>query len=58
MSCAWRVSGTIFIRYDQYRQIGKSINLKVFENNKTKGPKQDTSNQNQLRSPMCEEGKP
>jgi len=39
-------------QYAQNRKIGKPNNLKVFENHKTKGPKQDI--QNQLRSHVLE----
>ena len=38
------------------KKIGKPNNYKVFESNKTKGPKQDI--QNQLRSRMPEGGEP
>jgi hypothetical protein len=42
-------SGITIIRYAQNLKIGKPTNLKVWEKNKTKGPKQDI--QNRLRSP-------
>jgi hypothetical protein len=34
--CAQRISGIIFIRHAQYRNIGKPNSLKVFGSNKTK----------------------
>jgi hypothetical protein len=41
----------------QYRNIRKPNNIKVFGNNKTKGPKQDSKNQ-PLRSYMPQGGEP
>jgi hypothetical protein len=40
--------------YTQGQKISKSTNIKVFRSNKTKGPKQDRTDQ--LRSPMSESG--
>ena len=50
------LSGITFIKYVQYRNIEKPNNIKVFGNNKTKGPKQDS--QNPLRSSKLEGGEP
>jgi hypothetical protein len=36
------VSGITFIRYAQYRNIGKPNNINVFGSNKTKGSKQES----------------
>ena len=52
---SYLISGITFIRYAQNRKIGKPNNLN-FRSYKTKGPKQDS--QNQVRSPMPEDGEP
>ena len=49
------VSGITFILYAQNQKMRKRNNL-TFVSNNTKGPKQDS--QNQQRSPMPERGKP